>query len=82
MCFSSFPFMPHAWLSYHHDLITMPRETEKNLRVVGVPGKIWTRPHRKKSQNIFISTSLLSEDLFMLSPMFFSVYHVAVHVFS
>jgi hypothetical protein len=68
MCFSSFLFMLHACLSYHHDLITIPRGTRKNLRVVSVPGKIWTRPHLKKSQNIFISTSLLSEDLFMPSP--------------
>jgi hypothetical protein len=60
--------MPHAFLSYHHDLITTHRGTQENLRVVGVPVKIWTRPHLKKSQNIFISTSLLSEDLFMLSP--------------
>lgn len=40
VCFSSFLFMPHACLSYHHDLITMPRRTQKNLRVVRVPGKI------------------------------------------
>jgi hypothetical protein len=68
MCFSSFLFMPHACLSYRHDLITMRRGTQKNLRAFGVPGKIWTRPHLKKSQNVFISTSLLSEDLRTLSP--------------
>jgi len=63
--------MPHACLSYHHDFITMPRGTKKNPRVVGVLGKIWTRTYPKKSQNIFISTSLLSEDHFMLSPNVF-----------
>ena len=40
MCFSSFPFLPHVCLSYHHDFITMPRGTKKNLRVVSVLGKI------------------------------------------
>jgi hypothetical protein len=44
MCFSYFLFVPHAFLSYHHDLITMHRGTQKNLGVVGVHARFEPDP--------------------------------------
>jgi hypothetical protein len=48
-------------------LITMHRGTQKNLGVVGVHARFEPDP-TWRSQNVLMSTSLLSEDLFMLSP--------------